>query len=172
MKRTERDKILLDMGITAGSPSEAWKIILSMVGDESSEGAQDKIKEFEELTFTIGKQSIRDYVARVKALVIKLEQHSVRTSKQETKRRILNSLPSDFNVENKMFLMIEDIEPDELGEALARINDQRLRTHALATDVKPQGNGQRCGGRARGARGGRGSGGNDKCDDRGHHQQQ
>ena len=39
-----------------------------MVG-ESSEAAQDKAKkEFEELTFEIGKESIRDYVARAKAL--------------------------------------------------------------------------------------------------------
>ena len=40
VKVIERDKTLLDMVITAGSPSEAWKILLSLVG-ESSEAAQD-----------------------------------------------------------------------------------------------------------------------------------
>ena len=40
---------------------------MNMVG-ESREAAQDKVKkEFEEPTFEIGKTSIRDYVARVKA---------------------------------------------------------------------------------------------------------
>ena len=34
----------LDKVITAGLPSEAWKIPLSMVGDERSEAAQDKGK--------------------------------------------------------------------------------------------------------------------------------
>ena len=40
----EQDNTLLDKVTTAGSPSEAWKIPLSMVGDERSEAAQDKGK--------------------------------------------------------------------------------------------------------------------------------
>ena len=42
-----------------------------------------------------------------------------------------------------MFLMIADIKFDELGEALARIEDSRTRngsaggTHALAVSVQP-----------------------------------
>ena len=32
VKAIEKDKTLLDMVITAGSPSEAWKILLSLVG--------------------------------------------------------------------------------------------------------------------------------------------
>ena len=55
VKRIEKDKTLLDMVITAGSRSEAWKLLLSLVG-ESSEAAQDRVtKVFEELTFKIGK---------------------------------------------------------------------------------------------------------------------
>ena len=42
VKGIEKDKTLLDMVITAGSPSEAWKILLSLVG-ESSEAAQDRV---------------------------------------------------------------------------------------------------------------------------------
>ena len=42
--RIEQDNTLLDKVITAGSPSEAWKTPLSMVGDERSEAAQDKGK--------------------------------------------------------------------------------------------------------------------------------
>ena len=38
VKGIEKDKTLLDMVITAGSPSEAWKIISNLIG-ESSEAA-------------------------------------------------------------------------------------------------------------------------------------
>ena len=52
LKRSEQDKTILEMIITAGSPSEAWKILLSMAGDDTSEAAQDRVKEeFEGLTF-------------------------------------------------------------------------------------------------------------------------
>ena len=82
VKGIEKDKILVDVVITAGSPSEAWKVLLSMV-DKSSEAAQDRVKkEYEELTFEIKKKSIRDYVARAKVLVMKLEQNSVPTTKK------------------------------------------------------------------------------------------
>ena len=72
VKGVENDKTLLDIVITAGSPSEAWKILLSLVG-ESSEAAQDRVKkEFEELSFDVGKESTREYIARGKASIIKL----------------------------------------------------------------------------------------------------
>ena len=67
VKGVEKDKTLLDMVITVGSPSEAWKILLNLVG-ESSEAAQDRVKkEFEELFFDVGKESMREYIARGKA---------------------------------------------------------------------------------------------------------
>ena len=98
VKGNEEDKTLLDMVITAGPPSEAWKILLSLIG-ENSEAAQDRIKkEFEELSFEVEKESMRDYIARAKALVMKLEQNSVHTTKKEANGRILNGLPSDFDV--------------------------------------------------------------------------
>ena len=46
------------------------------------------------MTFRAGKESVRDYVARAKAL-LKLEQHGVTTSGQEINCRILNDLPSE-----------------------------------------------------------------------------
>ena len=77
-----------------------------------------------------------------------------------------------------MLLMTADIELDELGEALAGIEDERARdgstggAHALATGVKPRGNGQGRGGGAPGGRGGRGGGGHGKRNDIGHHYHQ
>ena len=124
VKGIERDKALLLCG------HYSRVTLRSIVVSESSEAAQDKVKKgFEELTFEIGKESIRDYVARAKALVIKTEQHSVSTTKTEVKRRILNGLPSIFDVEKKMFLMMADIEPGELGKALARIEDSEGRKY-------------------------------------------
>ena len=55
-------------------------------------------REFEELSFKVGKEAMRDYIARAKALVIKLDQNNVSTTKKETNRRILNGLPSKFDV--------------------------------------------------------------------------
>ena len=56
VKGIEKDKTPLDMVITAGSPSEAWKVLLSLVG-ESSEADQDRVKkEFEDLAFEVGKE--------------------------------------------------------------------------------------------------------------------
>ena len=111
--------------------------------------------------------------------MIKLEQNSVSTTKKEINHRILNGLPFTFDVENKMFLIMADIEPDQLGEALARIEDSRTRdgsaggTHALVTGVKPQGNGQGRGGGARRNRGGRGNArGKRDCKGHQHHHHQ
>ena len=179
VKGIEKDKTLLDMVITAGSPSEAWKSLLSLIS-ESSEAAQDRVKkEFEELSFEIGRESMRDYIARAKALVMKFDQNNVSATKKEINRRILNGLPSEFDVEKNMFLLMTDTDPDELGEALTRVDDSRTKNggaggaHALATGAKPRGGGPGRGGGVRRDRGGRGN----ACgrrDGKGqqHHQQQ
>ena len=60
--------------------------------------------------------------------MLKLEQHGVTTFVHESNRRILNGLPSDFDAENKKFLMIADIKFDELGEALPQIEGSRTRS--------------------------------------------
>ena len=97
---------------------------------------------------------MRDYIAIAKALVMKLDQNNVSTTKKEINRRILNGLPSKFDVENKMFLLMTDTDPDELGEVLTRVEDSRTRnggaggTHALATGATPRGGGQGHGGGA------------------------
>ena len=90
----------------------------------------------------------------------------------------MNGIPSDFDVENKLLLIIADTEPHKLGKALARIKNQRTRegstgeTHTLATIVKPRGNDPGRGGEARGAREGRGGNGRGKREGRGHHHRQ
>ena len=136
---------------------------MSLVG-ESSEAAQDRVKrEFEELSFEVGKETMRDYIASAKALVMKLDQNNVSTTKKEINRRILNGLPSEFDLEKRMFLLMTDTDPDQLGEALFRVEDLRTKnggasgTHALASGAKPRGGGQGRGGGARRDRGGRGN---------------
>ena len=123
---------------------------------------------------------MRDYIARAKVLVMKLEQNDVSTTKKEINRRILNGLPSEFDVEKKMFLLMTDTDPDELGKALTRVEDSRTKNggaggaHALATGAKPRGGGQGRGGVARRDRGGRGNarGRRDGKGQHHHHQQQ
>ena len=180
LKGVEKDNTFLDMVITAGSPSEAWKILLSLVG-ESSEAALDRVKkEFEELSFEIGRESMRDYIARAKPLVMKLEQNDVSTTKKKTNRRILNGLSSEFDVEKNMFLLMTDTDPDELEEALTRVEDSGTKnggaggTHALTTSAKPRGGGHGRGGGARRDRGGRGNarGRREGKGQHHHHQQQ
>ena len=93
LKLRDYETTLLDMVIIAGSPSGAWKILSSLVG-ESSEAAQERgKKEFEDLSFEVGKESMGDYIARAKAVVMRLEQNNVSITKKEINRRILNSLP-------------------------------------------------------------------------------
>ena len=105
-------------------------------------------REFEELSFEIGKESMRDYIARAKALVMKLDQNNVSTTEKEMNRRILNGLPHEFDVEKNMLLLMTDTDPDELGEALTRVDDSRTKnggaggTHASATGAKPRGGGR------------------------------
>ena len=112
---------------------------------------------------------------------MKLEHNDVSTTKKEINRRILNNLPSGFDVEKNMFLLITgvtslitDTDSDDLGEALARVADSRTRnggaggTCALATGVKPRGGGQRRGGGARRDRGGHGNA-RSRRDGKGHH---
>ena len=85
---------------------------------------------------------------------MKLEHNNVSTTKIGINHCILNGLPSDFDVEKNMFLLMTDTGSDELGGALARIEDTRTSnggdsgSHALATGVRSRGGGQGGGGRA------------------------
>ena len=111
---------------------------------------------------------------------MKLDQNNVSTTKNEINRRILNDLPSEFDVEKKKVLLMIDTDPDELGEALTRVEDSRTKnggaggTYALTTGAKPQGGGQGRGGGARRDREGRGNarGRRDGKGHQHHHQQQ
>ena len=47
---------------------------------------------------------MRDYIARAKGLVTKLDQDNISTTKKEINRRILNGLPSEFDVDFCIFL--------------------------------------------------------------------
>ena len=50
-KAVEKDKAIADILVRAKAPSEAWKILKSMVEDESSERARELAKKrFEELS--------------------------------------------------------------------------------------------------------------------------
>ena len=81
-------------------------------------------------------------------------QNNISTTKEEINCRILNCLPSDFDVAKNMFLLMTETDPDDPEEELARIEGSRTSnggsggTHGLATGVKPRSGGQRGGGGA------------------------
>ena len=103
----KRDTTLLYMVIATESPSEAWKILSSMVSHESSEASEDKLKkELEELTLRLGEASVKDCVVRAKDLVMKLEQHSVNVSERNISRRVLNDLLSAYSIKKRTFVMM------------------------------------------------------------------
>lgn len=60
------------MIITTEPPSEAWKILSGMIYDESK-----MRNEFEQLTLREGEESVNNYIARAKSLMMKLGQHGM-----------------------------------------------------------------------------------------------
>ena len=53
-------------------------------------------KAFEHLS--LKEESVRDYISRTKALIMKLEQHGIKVNDEERNRRILNGLPDGLSV--------------------------------------------------------------------------
>ena len=126
VKAIAKDEILLDMIITTGSPSEAWKNLSGMIDDECNDIAHDKMRqEFEQLTLKVGEEPVRDYIARAKALTIKLEQHGMKINDEERNRRILKGRPDGLSVERRTLSMLSGVKFEDLGEALARIEEDQ-----------------------------------------------
>ena len=71
-KAVEKDKTIADIVIGAKTPSEAWKILKSMVEDDSSERAKEEAKKnFEGLNMNDA-ESMKEYIARAKPLALNI----------------------------------------------------------------------------------------------------
>ena len=109
-KAVERDKSVAEIVVRAKAPSEAWKILKSMVDDDNSDRAKEQAKKnFEGLSMDSA-ESMKEYIAHVKSLALNVQYHDVEVTDQEISRRVLNGLPppvcsreEKFCVENRCF---------------------------------------------------------------------
>lgn len=88
--------MISDLLVRAKSPSEACKVLSSMVGDEYSVIAKDNAKaNYETLAMIVG-ESAHDFKARAKGLANDVK-YRINVTDEETYRRILTGLLPMFN---------------------------------------------------------------------------
>ena len=89
-KAVEKDKSVADIVVRAKAPSGAWKILKTMVEDESSDSARELAKkQFEELSMN-DDESMKEYIARAKSLALNIKYHNVEVTDQEISRRVFS----------------------------------------------------------------------------------
>ena len=96
MKAVEKDKTIADIVVRGKAPSEAWKILKSMVEDVSSDKAKEQAKKnFEGLNMD-NAETMKEYIASAKSLALNVQYHNTEVSEQEISRRVLNGLPPSY----------------------------------------------------------------------------
>ena len=89
----ERDSMISTMIMRAKSPSDAWKLLKSMVESDGSDTAQESAKrEFNNLKMKAG-ESTREYVTRAKGLAAAVKYHGAEITEKQLANRILTGLP-------------------------------------------------------------------------------
>ena len=102
----------MDNVVGAKNNSEAWKVMTSMV-DEDSERAKEQVnKKFEELSMNNAK-SMKEYIAKAKFLAFNVQNYGMQISDQEISRRVLNgshclSILSNRSFDNRCNYSIVD----------------------------------------------------------------
>ena len=159
--------MIADIVVGAKAPSEAWKILNSIVENENSDRARELAKkQFEELSMN-DDEPMKEYIARAKSLALDVKYHGIELTDQEISRRILNGLPRLYAPEKKIFALKTDFSLAELEgglvgvEELNRSSDGTDGSHALSPGFKT-----RSGGRS-GGRGGHNGDGRGKGDGKG-----
>ena len=166
-KAVEKDKSVAEIVVRAKPPSEAWKILKSMVEDDNSDRAKEQAKKnFEGLSMDSA-ESMKKYITRAKSLALNVQYHDVEVTDQEISRRVLNGLPPPYAPEKRNFALKTDFSLAELEGGLVRVKELNMSSdgtdgnHALAASFKA-----RSGGRS-GGRGGHNGGGRGKHDGKG-----
>ena len=160
-KAVEKDKTIADIVVGAKAPSEAWKILNSMVEDDNSDRARELAKKrFEELSMN-DDESMKEYIARAKSLALNVKYHDIEVTDQEISRRVLNGLPPSYALEKRNFGLKTDFSLAELEGGLVRVEELNRSSdgtdgnHTLAAGFKARSGGW-SGGRGRHNGGGRG----------------
>ena len=146
-KAVEKDRSIADIVVRAKVPSEAWKILKSMVEDDSSDRAKEQAKQnFEGLSMDSA-ESMKEYIARAKSLALNVQYHDVEVTDQEISRRVLNGLPPSYAPEKRNFALKTDFSLVELKGGLVRVEELNRSSdgtdgnHALAAGFKARSGG-------------------------------
>ena len=81
----EKDTTIANIVVGVKAPSEAWKILNSMVENDNSDKAR-------ELSMNDA-ESMKEYIARAKSLALSIKYHDIEVTEQEISRRVMNGLP-------------------------------------------------------------------------------
>ena len=158
-KVVKKNTTIANIVVVAKAPSEAWKILNSMVENDNSDMAR-------ELSMNDA-ESMKEYIACAKSLVLNIKYHDIEVTEQEISRRVLNGLPPSYPPEKMSFSLKTNFSLAELVGGLVRVeelnrsSDGTDGSHALTADFKI-----RSGGRS-GGRGGHHGGGRGKRDGEG-----
>ena len=135
-KAVEKNETVADIVVGAKAPSEAWKILESMVEDDSSERAKEQAKKMFEGLNIDDAESMKEYSARATSLALNVQYHSIEVSEQKTSRRVLNGLPLSYAPEKINFALKTDFSLAELAGGLVRVeNLNRSSTGLLDSNV-------------------------------------
>ena len=122
-KAVEKDKRMAYIVVRAKAPSEAWKILKSMVEDDSSERAKEQAKiNFEGLSMNDA-ETMKEYTARAKSLALNVQYHDIEVSEQEISRRVLNGLLPSYAPEKRNFALKTNFTLAELEGGLVRVEE-------------------------------------------------
>ena len=157
----EKDKTIADIVVRAKAPSEAWKILKSMVENDNSERAKEQAKKNVEGLSMDNAEPMKEYIACAKSLALILQYHDIEVSEQEISRRVLNGLSPSKAPEERNFALKTDFTLTKLEGGLVRVEELNRSSegtdgsHALAAGFKVK-SGGRSGGRGCYNCGGRG----------------
>ena len=76
-KAVEKDKTIADIVQGAKAPSDVWKILNSMVEDDSSERARKQAQKIFEGLSMDDAESMKEYIARAKSLALNVQYHDI-----------------------------------------------------------------------------------------------
>ena len=122
-KAVEKGKTITDIVVGAKAPSEAWKILNSMVEDDSSERAREQAKKYFEKLSMDDADSMKKYITRAKSLALNVQYHDIEVSEQEISRRVLDGLPSSYAPEKRNFALKTDFSLAEPEDGLVRVEE-------------------------------------------------
>ena len=104
-KVVEKDTTIANIVVGAKASSEAWRILSSMVENDSSDKARELAKkQFEDLSMSDA-ESVKEYIARAKSLALNIKYHDIEVTEQEISRRVMNGLPPSYAPENINFAL-------------------------------------------------------------------